>query len=129
MPLPLSIQARGLYTPYYDYFQMKDQSGVAWYWWVTKSHDLDWGLSPRTYSHRRPRELVLTPVPSWLVLVDNTAVTRYAYPIILTGEIQIVDSPPAVGTGYAGSPRVQGMDLHFFAFFVNMVRELSISVN
>jgi hypothetical protein len=112
--LPIGLQARGIYVPFYDYFAIKDQAGVTWYWWITKSADIEWGLSPLTYVHRNPREVVLSPIPSWLALVDATAVTRYVYPKTLTGEILVASSAPAVGTGYTGSPLVQSMNLGFY---------------
>ncbi len=111
---PLVFQAAAVYVPQYDYFAIKDQSGVTWYWWVTKSGDIEWGLSPTTYPHRNSRLITLSPIPSWLALVDGTAVTRYVYPQTLTGEILVESSAPSVGTGYVGSPTVQGMNLWFY---------------
>lgn len=112
--LPLTLYAAAVYVPQYDYFAIRDQAGVTWYWWVTKSGDIEWGLSPGTYPHRNARLVTLSPIPSWLVLVDGTAVTRYVYPQTLTGEILVESSAPSVGTGYVGSPTVQGMNLWFY---------------
>jgi hypothetical protein len=129
MTQPLSLQARGLYAPYYEYVAIKDQSGVLWYWWVTASRDLAWGLSPGVYVHRQSREVVLSPIPYWLVLVDGTAVTRYVYPQTLTGEVLIMPSAPAVGTGYTGSPGILSMLLlHYATLGANHVQEATTVV-
>jgi hypothetical protein len=122
--LPLSFEARAIYIPSYDYFAIKDQAGVIWDWWITASGDIAWGLAPATYVHRNPREVVLSPIPSWLVLVDGMAVTRYVYPKTLTGELLVMPSAPAVGVGYTGSPRVQAMDLRFVVLGVNYLQEV-----
>jgi hypothetical protein len=128
--LPIGLQARGLYIPYYEYFAIKDQAGVTWYWWVTKSRDLAWGLSPGVYPHRQSREVVLSPIPYWLVLVDATVTTRYVYPKTLTGEVLIMPSAPAVGTGYTGSPSIASMAVPLFATIGATNRqEVTISVS
>jgi hypothetical protein len=121
--LPLSFEARAIYIPSYDYFAIKDQSGAIWYWWVTASGDMLWGSAPGAYVHRNARAVVLSPVPSWLVLVDGTSTTRYVYPKTLTGELLVMPSAPAVGVGYTGSPRVQGMNLRFVVVAANHVQE------
>jgi hypothetical protein len=112
--LPLQFQAVSTYTPFFDYFAIKDQNGVTWYWWILASGDIAWGLSVATLSYAQPREVVLSPTPYWLVLVDTTAVTRYVYPDVDTGEILVADSPPSVGTGYTGSPTLQSLNMLFY---------------
>jgi hypothetical protein len=130
MTQPLSLQARGLYVPYYEYFAIKDQSSVVWYWWVTASRDLAWGLSPGVYVHRQSRAVVLSPIPYWLVLVDGTAVARYVYPRTLTGEILIMPSAPAVGSGYTGSPLVLTMATpHYGTLGANPLQEATTNVS
>lgn len=123
----MQFQAQALFAPTYGYFAIKDQAGVTWYWWVTKSRDVDWGLTPGNFSHRIAQEVVLSPIPYWLALVDGTAVTRYVYPQTLTGEILVESSAPAVGTGYTGSPTVQGMDLGFYVLGSTHHQDLTVT--
>jgi hypothetical protein len=80
--------------------------------------------------HRQSRELVLSPIPYWLVLVDGTAVTRYVYPATLTGELLVMPSAPAVGTGYTGSPVVLTMLVpRYGSLGVNNLQEVTTSVS
>lgn len=114
---PMTVQARAQAIPFYEYFTIKDQSGVSWYWWVTSSRDIAWGTSLLSYPHRQSRALLVSPIPSWITVVDTTAVTRYVYPKTLTGELLVMPSAPAVGTGYPGSVLLLTMLIPYYATF------------
>lgn len=111
LDVPLSYEVRvASVRPLFDYFAIKDQLGVVWYWWINRAGELEPGLNPPTLNARIALDLALSPIPSWLVVADPTPATRYIYPSSIDGGALVSATVPAVGTGYTGSPTVRGME-------------------
>lgn len=127
-PWPIEIQARAEVVTYFTYFAIKDQNAVVWYWWVTMSGDLEWSTTVPSVPIRTAADLALSPTPSWLVLTDPAAATRYVYPAVDTGEPRVETSAPSVGSGYAGSPTVRGLNRQNYTLSVSLAQEVQIDL-
>ena len=118
----------------FDYFRIKDQAGVVWYWWLNRARELSWALTPPTSSTRLATDLTPGTIPFWLVITTHLVppattvgfrsirfwvtipqvvlgppVVRYVLPASLTGEPYSSATVPTTGTGYAGSPIFRAM--------------------
>ena len=108
VPITQEVRVRQLRSSF-DYFQILDQNGLTWYWWVNRAGEFDAGVHPPSLNTLIAEDLNLSPVPSWLVLLDATGATRYVYPSPLHGDPLVATTPPSVGVGRSGSPTVRGM--------------------
>ena len=119
------VGLRGTLTSF-DYFAIKDQNNVVWYWWVNRAGEVDWSLTPPALSTRSPVDLGLSPIPSWLQVLNPAGQTRYIFPQITTGEPDVSTTQPANGTGYLGSPTVRGQGIGSYTFGVPLTREVLV---
>ena len=103
----------------FDYFKIKDQNNVIWFWWISRAGELSWSLSVPSLSTRVAHEVVLSPIPNWLQLG-----TDYVLPAILTGEPFVRSTVPPVGAGMVGSPTVRGQASGSWQLTVNVTDEI-----
>lgn len=80
-----------------SYLLIKDQTGVIWYWWLLADGSIETQLVPPAYAIKENIALN-SIIPYWLVIVSDTAATRYVYPDV-AGDILVSDTAPAVGPG------------------------------
>ena len=125
-PMPLRLVGHVQTRRTFDYFAIRDQANVVWYWWITRAGTLDWSLTPPAIATRIANDLALSPIPSWLaiggVVADASglrdlfmwasmpllAAIRYIVPTALTGAPDVLVAAPPLGIEYAGSPILRG---------------------
>ncbi len=86
-------------TVYLEYWRIKDQAGVTWYWWFDEAGQL-------VRDHALPNIPPLTSVdiggdlvaPSWHQVRDESGGFWYLYPDSI-GQLVIDSAPPALGQG------------------------------
>ena len=123
---PLQLVAlRGALTNF-DYFAIKDQAGVTWYWWINRAGELDWDNTPPDLGTRIAVNLNLSPIPSWLQVLNPAGQTRYIFPQTLTGAPDVRTTQPPVGTGYIGAPVVRGAGTGTYTLDVPLTREVVV---
>lgn len=150
LPIRLTCLAGGT-LPTFDYFLIKDQADVTWYWWIDPANTLAWALVAPSLTTRIATNLTILPIPSWLQLGGGgggetgvlgfrsplwilgisagaaapSTPTRYVYPSTLTGEPTVATTLPAVGTGYVGSPSLRGQGTGIWAIGVSETDEVT----
>ena len=95
------IHGIGLTSAYFNYLQIRDQTGVSWYWYpVFDGHILAGEIVPSEPSTGYDAvSLTPTPVPYWVEILDATNVIWYLYPDTVAGWTRARDTKPPVGTG------------------------------
>ena len=121
-PMTREVRVRQVLAAF-DYFQIFDQNGLTWYWWINRAGEFDAGLNPPSLNTLIAEDLNLTPTPSWLIVQDATGATRYIYPSPLHGDPLVSATPPANGVGQPGSPIVRSMGAREWQWGITAAQE------
>jgi len=100
----------------FEYFRLKDQAGVSWYWFFSPGYDPDWSKTrPNVPSSR---EVQFFDTPYWLRLVSDVPETWYFYPSMTDGAPISSPTQPLVGEyGLSVSPELH-VDTHHILRYV-----------
>jgi hypothetical protein len=109
-----------------DYYQIRDQAGTIWYWWVSgTSLQLVRDTAPPVVAHTTLRDISVDPIPYWIQLVDVQDTTWYVLPTAL-GQVLVQATQPVVGTGDVGSPVWMAQDGRLYNMSVNPFGQYTI---
>lgn len=85
-----------------SYLIMRDQTGFAWYYWITVVPEIMHGPAIPVFSLKN--SVALNVIPAyWIVMTNSAALTRYVYPDV-TGSLLASATQPPIGTGIANPP-------------------------
>jgi hypothetical protein len=85
-------------APPAEYFRMRDQADVVWYFWFSAAGELARDQAPPVLRDETAISITTGTVPSWHVITDEAAGTWYVYPNLI-GELVISNTAPSIGTG------------------------------
>ena len=96
-----TIYSVGLTKAYFNYLEIRQQSGKSWYWYpVFDGHILVSDSIPNEPSTGADAvALINAPIPYWVEILDENLATWYLYPNDIDGFTRATDTKPAVGTG------------------------------
>ena len=96
-----TIYSIGLTRAYFNYLEIRQQSGKSWYWYpVFDGHILVGDTIPSEPSTGADAvALINIPTPYWVELLDENFLTWYLYPDDVSGFTRATDTKPAIGTG------------------------------
>lgn len=106
----------------FTYFAIKDQNSNIWYWYVAADNTLNFSPTIPVVTGRTAQAILIDPIPYWLEIQNATPATRYVYPV-LSGEVTVSATQPALGTGSVGSPLLMGVSGGNYAITVNVLDE------
>ena len=96
-----TIYSIGLPKVYFNYLEIKQQSGKSWYWYpVFDGHILVGDAIPAEPSTGADAvALINIPIPYWVEILDEKLATWYLYPDSDSGFTRATNTQPSVGTG------------------------------
>lgn len=91
-------------APYVEYFAIKDQSNVVWYWMAGVDLSTIYSTSIPDVASDGFEAIDITPgtIPSWIQMnaFDVPSTPLYVWPAEFSGDQLVLTSPPPLGTGY-----------------------------
>ena len=96
-----TIWSIGLTSAYFNYLEVRQQSGRSWFWYpVFDGHILAGDTIPSEPSTGLDAvPIIHIPTPYWVEILDETLATWYLYPDSVNGFTRAADTKPSVGTG------------------------------
>ena len=96
-----TIYSIGLTKAYFNYLEIRQQSGKSWYWYpVFDGHILVSETIPSEPSAGADAvALINIPIPYWIEILDENLSTWYLYPNDGDGLTRATDTKPSAGTG------------------------------
>lgn len=96
-----TIYSTGLPKAYFNYLEIREQSGISWYWYpIFDGHILATAIIPSEPTTGSDAvALINIPIPYWVEILDENLATWYLYPNPIDGFTRATDTKPLVGTG------------------------------
>jgi len=98
------LVALGITNPTFEYFAVRDQASIIWYWSVGRTLDVLFDTIAPVVSAFGFVAVSLTPatIPYWIQVdaADNVATQLFIFPAENTGDLLVDTIAPPIGTGY-----------------------------
>ncbi len=96
-----TINSIGLTRAYFNYLEIRQQSGKSWYWYpVFDGRILVGDIIPQEPSTGADAiALNNIPIPYWVEILDENLTTWYLYPDEVSGLTRATNMRPTIGTG------------------------------